>query len=134
MYGWSGNDTIIGNGGNDTVYGGLGSDMLLLNMLKSTGATISNGLTTWKDFTLGDVNSNLQADKIDLSNLLVDYTGDKSATSLLPYITTTNQNGNTMIFVDADGAADAYSSTLVLTLNNTTTNFNDLMANHQIII
>ena len=93
-----------------------------------------NGNDSWSDFTVGNTTTNVNADKIDISDLLVDYTGNYNFSSLDPFIKTIVSGSNTQFYIDRDGGGSTYSSSLLLTLNNVNTNLNDLINNQQIMI
>jgi Ca2+-binding RTX toxin-like protein len=134
LIGNSGSNILAGLTGNDKITGNSGSDTALYKLLTDNSATGGNGSDTWTDFTVGDTTSNINADKIDISALLVDYSGDNTISALEPYLTVNNSGGNTTVLIDRDGAGSTYSDTLLLTLTGLTTNLNDLINNHQILI
>ncbi|WPE82331.1 putative Ig domain-containing protein [Acinetobacter baumannii] len=134
LNGGAGNDILDGQGGNDQLTGGTGADTLIYQLLVSTDALGGNGSDSWSDFTIGNTTTNVNADKIDISDLLVNYTGNASAASLDPFIKTIINGSNTQLYIDRDGSGSTYSSSLLLTLNNTNTNLNDLINNQQFII
>ncbi|MHA3081317.1 type I secretion protein, partial [Acinetobacter sp. ANC 5502] len=119
---------------NDILNGGAGSDTLIYQLLLNSDALGGNGSDTWSDFTVGNTTTNLNADKIDIGDLLVNYTGSYSAVSLEPFIKTVVSDNNTQLYIDRDGVDTLYDSTLLLTLNNVNTNLNDLINNQQIMI
>jgi Ca2+-binding RTX toxin-like protein len=125
---------LNGHAGNDTITGANGSDTAMYQLLNSNSATGGNGSDTWTDFTVGDITSNTNADKIDVSALLVDYSGDNTISALEPYLTINNSGGNTTVLIDRDGAGSTYSDTLLLTLNGVATNLATLLDNHQIVV
>lgn len=129
-----GDDTINVGGGINTIFGGAGSDTVVYQLLANTNDAGHGGRDVWKDFTLGDTTTNNQADKIDISDLLVGYAGDGSAASLAPYINTIISGNNTLLTVDRDGAGGVYTAESVIRLDNVTTNLADLLNNHQILI
>ncbi|HID0424172.1 type I secretion C-terminal target domain-containing protein, partial [Acinetobacter baumannii] len=98
----------------------------------SQDATGGNGHDTVLDFTLGDIRTNLQADKIDLSELLIDYSKDVSA--LAKFITVEQDAGNTTISLDRDGEGTMFNSVSLLTLNQVNTTLDELLNNQQIIV
>ncbi|MHA3105222.1 calcium-binding protein, partial [Acinetobacter sp. ANC 3791] len=134
LSGGAGNDILDGMAGNDQFTGGTGSDTLIYQLLLNSDALGGNGSDTWSDFTVGNTTTNLNADKIDIGDLLVNYTGSYSAVSLEPFIKTVVSGNNTQLYIDRDGGDTLYNSTLLLTLNNVNTNLNDLINNQQIII
>uniref|UniRef100_UPI0005CA864E type I secretion C-terminal target domain-containing protein n=2 Tax=Acinetobacter brisouii TaxID=396323 RepID=UPI0005CA864E len=107
---------------------------LIYQLLLNSDALGGNGSDTSSDFIVGNTATNLNADKIDIGDLLVNYTGDYNSASLEPFIKTIVSGNNTQLYIDRDGGDTLYNSTLLLTLNNVNTNLNDLINNQQIII
>jgi len=134
LNGGAGNDILDGLAGNDQFTGGTGADTVIYQLLMGSDAVGGNGSDSWSDFTIGNTATNVNADKIDISDLLVDYTGNYNFSSLDPFIKTVASGSNTQFYIDRDGGGSTYSSTLLLTLNNVNTNLNDLINNQQIII
>ncbi|WP_228156156.1 putative Ig domain-containing protein [Acinetobacter pittii] len=134
LNGGAGNDTMDGYGGNDQFTGGAGSDTALYQLLVESDALGGNGTDVWSDFTIGSTASNTNADKIDIGDLLVGYSGTYNSSSLELFIKTVASGSNTQVYIDRDGAGTTYSSSLLLTLNNTNVNLNDLINNQQIVI
>ncbi|WP_240617569.1 putative Ig domain-containing protein [Acinetobacter oleivorans] len=134
LNGGAGNDILDGQGGNDQLTGGTGADTALYQLLVQSDALGGNGTDVWSDFTIGNTTSNTNADKIDIGDLLIGYSGTYNFTSLEPFIKTVVSGSNTQLYIDRDGVGTTYSSSLLLTLNNTNANLNDLINNQQIII
>ncbi len=134
LNGGAGNDTMDGQGGNDQLTGGTGADTALYQLLVQSDALGGNGTDVWSDFTIGNTTSNTNADKIDIGDLLVGYSGTYNSSSLELFIKTVASGSNTQVYIDRDGAGTTYSSSLLLTLNNTNVNLNDLINNQQIVI
>ncbi|EXR90250.1 type I secretion C-terminal target domain protein [Acinetobacter baumannii 277047] len=132
LTGNSGNNILNGREGNDTYITNEGTDTILFQLLNSQDATGGNGHDTGLDFTLGDIRTNLQADKIDLSELLIDYSKDVSA--LAKFITVEQDAGNTTISLDRDGEGTMFNSVSLLTLNQVNTTLDELLNNQQIIV
>ncbi|HGH3666990.1 TPA: Ig-like domain-containing protein, partial [Acinetobacter baumannii] len=132
LTGNSGNNVLNGREGNDTYITNEGTDTILFQLLNSQDATGGNGHDTVLDFTLGDIRTNLQADKIDLSELLIDYSKDVSA--LAKFITVEQDAGNTTISLDRDGEGTMFNSVSLLTLNQVNTTLDELLNNQQIIV
>ncbi|HCJ6427298.1 TPA: Ig-like domain repeat protein [Acinetobacter baumannii] len=127
-----GNNVLNGREGNDTYMTNEGTDSILFQLLNSQDATGGNGHDTVLDFTLGDIRTNLQADKIDLSELLIDYSRDVSA--LAKFITVEQDAGNTTISLDRDGEGTMFNSVSLITLNQVNTTLDELLNNQQIIV
>ncbi|NUF44425.1 Ig-like domain repeat protein, partial [Acinetobacter pittii] len=124
LTGNSGNNVLNGREGNDTYMTNDGADTILFQLLNSQDATGGNGHDTVLDFTLGDVRTDTQADKIDLSELLIDYSKDVS--TLAKFITVEQDAGNTTISLDRDGEGTMFSSVSLITLNQVNTTLDEL--------
>ena len=144
------NSLLDGRGGNDiyTITGG-GHTLLTFTNVNNNDATGGNGSDTAIGFGLGNTTSVAAADVIDMSALLQGYTGtayvyhdtttnknvlDKASEGLMNYLSVTNDGTNTQITVDRDGTGSTFAPTLVLTLNNVTTDMETLLVNHQLIV
>ncbi|UGQ27076.1 Ig-like domain-containing protein [Acinetobacter calcoaceticus] len=132
LTGNSGNNILNGREGNDTYITNEGTDTILFQLLNSQDATGGNGHDTVLDFTLGDVRTDAQADKIDLSELLIDYSKDVS--TLAKFISVEQDAGNTTISLDRDGEGTMFSSISLITLNHVNTTLDELLNNQQLIV
>ncbi|MEA1231218.1 Ig-like domain-containing protein, partial [Acinetobacter sp. IRS14] len=132
LTGNSGNNVLNGREGNDTYMTNEGADTILFQLLNSQDATGGNGHDTVLDFTLGDVRTDVQADKIDLSELLIDYSKDVS--TLAKFITVEQDAGNTTISLDRDGEGTMFSSVSLITLNQVNTTLDELLNNQQLFV
>ncbi|WPP70807.1 biofilm-associated Ig-like repeat protein Blp1 [Acinetobacter pittii] len=132
LTGNSGNNVLNGREGNDTYMTNEGADTILFQLLNSQDATGGNGHDTVLDFTLGDVRTDPQADKIDLSELLIDYS--KDVNTLAKFITVEQDAGNTTISLDRDGEGTMFSSTSLITLNQVNTTLDELLNNQQLFV
>ncbi len=132
LTGNSGNNVLNGREGNDTYITNEGTDTILFQLLNSQDATGGNGHDRVLDFTLGDVRTDLQADKIDLSELLIDYSKDVS--TLAKFITVEQDAGNTTISLDRDGEGTMFSSVSLITLNQVNTTLDELLNNQQLFV
>ncbi|MGU3311124.1 biofilm-associated Ig-like repeat protein Blp1 [Acinetobacter sp. M5A5_2a] len=132
LTGNSGNNVLNGREGNDTYMTNEGADTILFQLLNSQDATGGNGHDTVLDFTLGDVRTDTQADKIDLSELLIDYSKDVS--TLAKFITVEQDAGNTTISLDRDGEGTMFSSISLITLNHVNTTLDELLNNQQLVV
>ncbi|NUG22824.1 Ig-like domain repeat protein [Acinetobacter lactucae] len=132
LTGNSGNNVLNGREGNDTYMTNGGADTILFQLLNSQDATGGNGHDTVLDFTLGDVRTDPQADKIDLSELLIDYSKDVS--TLAKFITVEQDAGNTTISLDRDGEGTMFSSASLITLNQVNTTLDELLNNQQLFV
>ncbi|TEU25341.1 BapA prefix-like domain-containing protein [Acinetobacter seifertii] len=132
LTGNSGNNVLNGREGNDTYMTNDGADTILFQLLNSQDATGGNGHDTVLDFTLGDVRTDAQADKIDLSELLIDYSKDVS--TLAKFITVEQDAGNTTISLDRDGEGTRFSNVSLITLNQVSTTLDELVNNQQLFV
>ncbi len=132
LTGNSGNNVLNGREGNDTYMTNEGTDSILFQLLNSQDATGGNGHDTVLDFTLGDVRTDTQADKIDLSELLIDYSKDVS--TLAKFITVEQDAGNTTISLDRDGEGTRFGSVSLITLNQVNTTLDELLNNQQLFV
>ena len=131
LVGGNGNDILIGGAGNDTMTGGAGGDVFLWEAVAADN-TGGNGQDTIADFHLASSASDPEADRIDLSHLLVGY--NPTTGNIADYLTVTNAGGNTVISIDRDGAGGTYGAAALVTLTNVTTDLQTLLANHQILV
>ncbi|MCE1271439.1 MAG: type I secretion C-terminal target domain-containing protein, partial [Acinetobacter sp.] len=69
---------------------------------------------------------------IDLSDLLVGYSGNASSVS--NFINVKQENGSTIISIDRDGKETTFESAQLITLNQTNTTLADLLNNQQIVL
>ena len=131
----AGDDVMVSGMSNETFVGGEGADTLIFKLLNEADNTGGNGSDTWRDFELGDTTLNQNADKIDISELLVGYSGDGSAVSLAGYVTVAQVGGDTVLTIDRDGAdATTYAPTELLTLTNVyVDSLETLLENNQLV-
>ncbi|WP_337077672.1 biofilm-associated Ig-like repeat protein Blp1 [Acinetobacter pittii] len=132
LTGNSGNNVLNGREGNDTYITNEGIDTILFQLLNSQDATGGNGHDTVLDFTLGEVGTDAQADKIDLSELLIDYSKDVS--TLAKFISVEQDAGNTTISLDRDGEGTMFSSVSLITLNQVNRTLDELLNNQQLFV
>src|SRR5690606_2503402 len=128
---------------------GQGSDTVIFDLLNQHDAVGGNGHDVWSDFTVGQVNTDVNADQIDISALLI---GDpiQSLNDLAQYLSVEVKDGNTVISIDRDGTVDLqpvldadgnetlqdvspFQKQELLTLTNVQTTLEDLFNNNQII-
>ena len=134
LLGGNGKDVLNGGLGNDQYTGGTGADIVIYELLVSSDAVGGNGNDNWADFTVGNIATNVNADKIDISELIIGYTGNYSSSNLEPFIKTVINGSNTQLYIDRDGGGSTYNSSLFITLNNVNIHLNDLINNQQIIV
>ncbi|MEG0173545.1 MAG: VCBS domain-containing protein, partial [Aeromonas sp.] len=91
LVGSDGNDILSGLGGNDTLVGGAGSDTFVLQQ--------DGGLDTIRDFNGASLAQG--GDVLDLRDLFQDVAGG----DLSNYLDSREENGNTILSLDRDGAA-----------------------------
>ncbi|MDM1737476.1 type I secretion C-terminal target domain-containing protein [Acinetobacter towneri] len=133
LIGGAGNDLLIGGAGNDQITGGTGSDTLYFEALDnttSTGGTGGNGKDTWTDFEVG-----VAGDKINISELLVDFDGDLEHYLAIRKETDIDGKTDTIISIDRDGTAhNKYQSTDLVVLKGVETDLATLVNNQQFIV
>lgn len=134
LRGGAGDDVLNGGAGNDTLTGGTGSDTALYNLLIASDKTGGNGMDVWTDFKVGNTATDPNADKIDISDLLINYTGGETVNSILDYLSLSVNGNNSVLSIDRDGTQGLYSSSVFLTLNNINTSLNTLWDNNQLIV
>ncbi|WP_244783128.1 BapA/Bap/LapF family large adhesin [Acinetobacter sp. F-1] len=140
---------VSSDAANDVYNMGQGSDTVIFDLLNQHDAVGGNGHDVWSDFTVGQVNTDVNADQIDISALLI---GDpiQSLNDLAQYLSVEVKDGNTVISIDRDGTVDLqpvldadgnetlqdvspFQKQELLTLTNVQTTLEDLFNNNQII-
>ncbi|SUU31110.1 biofilm-associated protein [Acinetobacter baumannii] len=138
------NSLAVSTAANDTFALGNGSDTLIYNTLTAAsvtnatgGNTTADGVDVWTDFHVGNTATDDQADKIDLSNLLI---GSQTNLTIGQYVSVSYDAASqtATISVDRDGGLlveGTYTETPLLQLTNLTgpVTLNDLINNGQII-
>ena len=116
LFGGNGNDTLLGEAGNDIITGGAGSDTVIFKVLSSSDVTGGNGTDTWTDFHVGDMTTDTEADKIDISALLIGFDQSKITSDLLAsetylknYLGVKIVGNDVTLTIDRDGAGTAYT-------------------------
>ncbi|MBK5143713.1 Ig-like domain repeat protein [Budviciaceae bacterium BWR-B9] len=156
LAGGAGNDTFTddagdnvfeGRGGNDTfnLLNGGRDTLLYKPQVGSNGDNRGgNGSDVVNGFTLGAWEATPDADRIDVSEMLVGYTfggGAKwingvatmeSGETIGQYLKVVISGSDTQIFIDRDGNGGAYGSELLVTLKDVQTDLLTLLANHQL--
>jgi hypothetical protein len=138
-----------GRGGADTfkLTGG-GNDTLLYTVQDKTDATGGNGADTVEGFKVGTWEATANADRIDLSNLLIGYVPDLNGAAhyingvptldvgerIGEYLKVTNDGTDSILWINRDGLGDQFDFTPLLTLKGVVTNLETLLANHQIVM
>ena len=131
IIGAAGNDILVGGVGNDSLTGGQGSDTVMFKIINNATNNAGNGIDIWYDFIIGDVLLNSNADKIDISSLLIGYNSDQFISDFLNLY---SQNGNTTLSIDRDGAQNTYESENILILSKVNVDLSTLLENQQLII
>ncbi|WP_327857354.1 BapA/Bap/LapF family large adhesin [Acinetobacter guillouiae] len=119
-------NTLISGELNDTFTGNAGSDVLVYHVLESASASGGNGIDHWTDFHSGNVNTDTNADIIDISDLLIGFnsaniTADLTASAnyLKNYLGVRVDGNNVTLTLDRDGAGTTYTGkTDLLQLDN----------------
>lgn len=104
IQGGAGNDTLTGGTGNDVLTGGVGADVFRWD-LGDEGTADSLAQDTVTDFTIDPVNGYTgtgEGDQLELSDLLQ----DASAGTLTDYLMAQEENGDTVLYVNKDGALE----------------------------
>ncbi|WP_171068470.1 beta strand repeat-containing protein, partial [Acinetobacter gerneri] len=146
--GGTSNDHFVGGQGNDTYnLGGVGggSDTIYFALLNANNATGGNGSDVVNGFHVGSIATDIEADIIDLHEILDGYKGtpslytdsdgvklDISSSDLLNFIDVSSDGTNTTISVDRDGTGQNF--TTLITLNNVDTDLITLLMNNQLVI
>ncbi|WP_336936279.1 beta strand repeat-containing protein [Acinetobacter beijerinckii] len=128
LLGNSGSNVLDGKAGNDTYTAGAGSDTVIFNLL-SNNATGGNDSDTWTDFEVG-----LNADKIDVSSLLIGFNGSQDLTTVDQFLSVVDTGSDIKILLDRDGSGGSYNDTLLLTLKNVDVSLQTLLDNHQLLL
>ncbi|QEM83228.1 Ig-like domain-containing protein [Halomonas binhaiensis] len=153
--GGNGNDVVIGSAANNRLEGRGGDDIFVIsnggndsvvfNVLDAANATGGNGADRVSGFTLGNWGNTLDADRIDLSDLLADsrYYGAATATGnvldaetgdIADYLSVMVNGSDTEIAIDRDGTGSAHEMTTLVALSGVQTDLATLLANHQLIV
>ncbi|MFV0549180.1 MAG: FG-GAP-like repeat-containing protein, partial [Limnobaculum xujianqingii] len=141
------NNQFEGGAGDDTfnLYNG-GNDRLIYSVIagKEGDATGGIGHDTIFGFKVGDLRTDNNADRIDLSDLL-NYSGqvsyymdegkmtlDYASRGVLDYLKVEFNGSDTVISIDRDGKGGAYGFQELITLKGVNTNLETLLVNNQI--
>ncbi|ENW06593.1 beta strand repeat-containing protein [Acinetobacter beijerinckii] len=134
IMGNTGNNFLNGKEGNDTYTSSTGSDTLIFNLLVNPQATGGNGTDIWTDFKVGLIGSDVNADKIDVSDLLIGYSGVETLVNVEQFLTVIDMGTDIGVYLDRDGSAGSYSDTLLVTLKNIDVSLNTLLNNDQLVL
>ncbi|PTL89256.1 type I secretion C-terminal target domain-containing protein, partial [Halomonas sp. SYSU XM8] len=124
LLGGEGNDTLVGGKGNDTLDGGAGNDIIDLGTGADVvawndgdaGSSAAPASDEINDFTLGEVGSDAEADRLEMADLL-DGATEASVNDYL--YAEEDGSGNTVLYVKSDGGigAGGGEADQVITLN-----------------
>ncbi len=115
----TGDDVFHGGDGDDRMYGGWGADTFVFK----DGET---GTDTIQSFRMQD------GDALDFSDLLDGY--DPLADAITDFVSTREENGDTIVSVDTDGTSTAASAYDVVILDNISgLNIQDMVNNNNLI-
>lgn len=114
LYGEEGDDVLIGGAGQDVLVGGKGDDMLWGGLdsdqfVWETADAEAPSVDRIEDFTLGTTD---QADKLDLSGLLI----DGAASDLSSYLVAVDEGEDILLKIKTGGGIDASGSNADLTI------------------
>jgi hypothetical protein len=116
-------------------------------VIDANDATGGNGVDTVNGFTVGVYKTTPNADRIDLSQLLIGYTPNADGPAhnvngvatinagdrIADYLSVTRSNGNTTIYIDRDGTGRIGATPLV-TLKGVDADLATLLATAQIMV
>nr|WP_246404137.1 type I secretion C-terminal target domain-containing protein [Halomonas stenophila] len=97
--GASGDDSLTGGAGDDTLTGGTGNNRFIFEPVDDLG------VDTLLDFTMG---SGEDADVLVVAPLLQGY--DPQTSTLADFVQVREENGDSVVSVDRDGAGEAYAA------------------------
>ncbi|MFY9995004.1 MAG: Ig-like domain-containing protein [Leclercia sp.] len=103
-------------------------ETVIYHVLDSTAGNATGGNSGsdhLSDFSLAD------GDKIDISELLVGWDGDRA--TLGNYIQVSGSDGNTLISIDRDGTGTSYAPTPLVTLDDVQTTYEELVSQNHIV-
>ncbi|MBP8063464.1 MAG: type I secretion C-terminal target domain-containing protein, partial [Acinetobacter sp.] len=131
------NDQIVSSEADDIYTMNGGRDTVIFDVLDNLDHNGGNGLDTWKDFTVGDVSEVVNADLINVHELL---DGNQNAGNITEYLSVKVENNNVTLVIDRDGKGENYKKADLLKLENAafTSNKEDdilkqLLDNNQIV-
>ncbi|WP_152561279.1 calcium-binding protein, partial [Halomonas salina] len=128
-----GDDLLIGGAGDDILTGGLGADVFAWN-LGDEGSSTTPAEDTVTDFTTGIFGTDVNADKLDLSDLL---SGMQDGEDLSSYIQASTVGADTILHISTSGAlgeSDTSAADQTITLEGVDMNGADSAAFLQSLI
>ncbi|WP_348826432.1 retention module-containing protein [Halomonas sp. RT37] len=105
LIGGAGQDVLVGGKGDDVLWGGLDSDQFVWDAADAEVPSVDR----IEDFTLGTTD---QADKLDLSGLLI----DGAASDLASYLVAVDEGEDILLKIKTDGGIDASGNNADLTI------------------
>ncbi|MBY5942230.1 retention module-containing protein [Halomonas sp. DP5N14-9] len=105
LIGGAGQDVLVGGKGDDVLWGGLDSDQFVWDAADAEVPSVDR----IEDFTLGTTD---QADKLDLSGLLI----DGAASDLSSYLVAVDEGEDILLKIKTDGGIDASGNNADLTI------------------
>ncbi|MCU4324002.1 BapA/Bap/LapF family large adhesin [Acinetobacter schindleri] len=133
------NNLVESSASNDIYTLSSGSDTVIFDVLDLSHNNGGNGIDTWTDFHLTTSLTDENADKIDVSSLLVGY---EQGDDLKEFVSIgKTADGKAIVQIDRDGKADEFQKTDLLVLENQTVAtqqaqldlLNQLIENQQLI-
>ena len=118
LYGGEGNDILVGGKGADTLYGDSGADTFMLLSMNDAGDNIA-------DFRISE------GDSLDISALIESY--DPLTQAISDFVSLTQDQGSTIVSVDADGGGDNFQQVATLS-NSGSLDLNDLVSRGNLIV
>lgn len=146
LYAVSGNDILHGYDANDTLYAGTGIDQLYGDsgndlLVAATGQTTMTGGGGGDTFrftsasapvdTITDFHSSV-GDIIDISGVIPGY--DPATQAIADWVHATSQGADTMLSIDADGAANGANFTNLVLVQGTHLDINALIASGNLLV
>ena len=131
LIGGAGNDLLDGGAGNDILTSGTGSDTVIYRLLASADNAGGNGTDTWIDFHKGNIQTDTEADKIDIHELLI----GANMGNIDQYVTVVydDVSNKTTLQIDRDGtASNGYSKVDLLVLDKVNVTLEELLQNNQL--
>ncbi|MFV0450016.1 MAG: Ig-like domain-containing protein [Vibrio sp.] len=122
-----------------------GQDSLLFNVLNSADSLAGHSETLINGFTVGNYGVTMDADRIDISELLRTNTefsrlaeeyanGDIDLSALKDFLSVEHDGTSTSIKIDRDGSGNSYELSTLVTLNGVQTDLESLLLNNQLVI
>jgi Ca2+-binding RTX toxin-like protein len=128
VYGDAGNDQVLGGDGDDVLYGGDGDDLIWGSYGRDDyyGGAGADSFIFEGDSALSDVDniydfSTAEGDSLNIADVLSTYGYDPLTDAITDFVQVSNKrNGDTSIYIDADGAGKFKGNDLVVNLHDVT--------------